>query len=379
MHTTHRTSTTARKLFAVLGLALAVSAADSLALAQTLPIHRVPTRSPLNRTNGGPQKQPASAPAPRPSNPTPPASKPTPHKIGLGGVKSKAPRPIGSIKGTLLPPPPPATKPPNKPPHNPPHDHDRGDRGDHGRDDRGRRGGDRDHRGQPGFSVDGSLSDADRFRLGFHLGSSYYPRYYGNSYGYGYGYSPYYGYPYYNNWYYEYPPSQVIGYQYPVPGTTTQPTPENAPEPRELTLIEQADLAFLEGSSSDAVELYRDYLRNSPEDGQATRSLALALILDKNVKEGVAVMQMIYEKQPDLATKPVRAADFPEGKEGLRDMLLNVVSFANRTKSASGYLTEVVIMQAEGRNDHALRMLGKARNAGLNEETAKELENALKP
>ncbi len=295
-------------------------------------------------------------------------------KIKLGGVKSKAPRPIGSIKGTLLPPVPPKVVAPKPPSVR--HRQDSDDRGNDRPDSRGRSG-----------TREAGGHDDDRFRLRAHIGSPGVPYYYGSTYGYGrYGYGPAYGrYGYPNSYYYDryqYPPSYVIGYSHPNPypqqpanGANSVPVVTE----RELTRLEQADQALREGRSADATQIYREHLKHSPEDAQAMRSLALALIRDKDIREAFAVMQFAYERHPELASKPIRPQDVPSGKRGLRSMLLSVVPLANRTKGASGYLTEVVIMQAEGRLDHARRLLKRAREAGLNEAAANELERALNP
>ncbi|MGE3109381.1 MAG: tetratricopeptide repeat protein [Phycisphaerales bacterium] len=215
------------------------------------------------------------------------------------------------------------------------------------------------------------------YNSGYHR--SYWP---GAIYGSGYGID--YGYPGY--WYdrYDYPPSYVIGYGYSDPflqsgSAYTPPQATPAQPERELTPLEKADLALRDGDAEVAVTLYRDYLTKSPEDAQAARSLALALIQTRDIKEAVAVMQFVYDKHPSLASKPVLPAEVEDGARGLRRMLRAVVPFANRTRSASGYLTEVVIMQAEGRQADARRILRKAIDAGLQETIAKEFETALNP
>lgn len=332
-------------------------------------------------------------------------------RINIGGVKSQAPRAIGAIQGSLLPPPPPPAPSARPNPRS-------GQPGViiQGQRDPNRSGqriggaprpntgttpdrtanprGIRDFSGRntpgPGLTIDGRFSD-DRFRLGFHIGSGLSPllhqrrAFYSYPYGYypygsvigGYGYS---GYGYGNSWYddYDAPPSSVGGYSYP--NTYVSPAPATPPAPAPaLTTLEKADLALSESRAKDAVTLYQDYLKTTPNDAEATRSLALALLLDKRHKEAVAVMIDAYVKHPGLAAQLIGSDNLPMGEAGLRKLLLAVVPYAHRTKTASGYLTTAVLLQAQGKKDAALRLLAKAKDAGLDKRVASELEIALKP
>jgi len=356
-------------------------------------------------------QKPASPPTPPPTPVKTPGNSLGP-RIKLGGVKSKAPRPIGTVKGTLLPPPPPRTDHP-RPPHTVTpterggaaiisRDNDNRDRGDsrggdgHDGDRRGgdrrdgdRRGGDRDgrdggrgHGSGSGVSIDGDYQN-DRLRLGIRIGADLAGRYYG---GYSYPWYSYYGTRYYG---YGYPYSSYYWDDSPF-GTVSPPAVPTAPvdggmypraeaPPRELTTLEKADDAMREGDAQDAIDLYREYLKKSPDDATASRSLALALLADKRAKESAAVMLMAYEQQHDLAMDPISDDDVAGDAVGLRELKLRAVTHANKVKTASAYLAVVVLMQAEGRVDAALRILEKAKDAGLDAEVAAGLETALKP
>src|SRR5690606_16092175 len=95
---------------------------------------------------------------------------------------------------------------------------------------------------------------------------------------------------------------------------------------------------------------YRDHLTANADDGDAMRRLGVALVMDRKVKEGVAMLALAYEKDPSLARRPMTADLLPGGERDLHEVLLAVVPFANRMKSASGYLAVTVIMQAQNRD-----------------------------
>lgn len=320
----------------------------------------------------------------------------------LGGVKAELPRPIAN-RGSLLP---------------PSRGHQQGghDRGATRRDPRreipgarfqddfirdGRRGGDDDRfrigfDSRSGFRASGEFGD-DNFRGRFSLNpggvlplhdgrgdrrhhhhGTIWPSYAPWSlYGYGYGWG------WYDNYYdrYDYAPAETIsgspvyvvdpqmfGYQ-PQAQPTTPPAP---PTPLDL-----ADFALYEGRLDDAVTAYRDHLEKTPEDADAMRRLAIALIQNRKVKEGVALMSMAYDKDLSLVRKPIDTAIVPDGDRAFRDIIYQVVPFANSMKSASGYLAVTVIMQAEGRDAQALKLLRKAKDAGLDEKLAAEFETEL--
>lgn len=323
---------------------------------------------------------------------------PGPIPGGISGVKARLPGPIGN-RGSLLPPPPPRT--PNTPGV---HGHTGGHRssprtyanrfGDYSR---------RDSRGpiydsRSGLRVDGSYSDGP-FDLRFSLNSGgviplvNHRGGYGHVYGRGHGafYSPAYRYWNYSDlygysgWYddggaYAAPP--VVGAPvYIDPALLAQqmqgqaPPPATPPTP--LTTLEKADLSLAYGEPDDAVRFYREHLESNPEDAPAMRSLGVALIQARRVKEGVAVIALAYEKDVTLARRPLDPEMVEDGDVGFHDVLLSVVPYANKSRSASGYLAVAVLMQAQGRNDLALKMLAKAKQAGLGEKIAGEMELEL--
>jgi hypothetical protein len=245
-----------------------------------------------------------------------------------------------------------------------------------------------------GLTVDGSVRD-DHFRLRFHLGSGLtglplfgvgndhlrvcrfpflrswaYPYVFGYGYGYGgYGYRRYYD---------DYPPLVYSGYTddpyvSPMPGTP------GAQAAGQLTPLERADLALAGGNPHEAVKLYRRYLAATPDDGAATRSLAVALIQDRMVAQSTAVMALAYEKDATLVSQPINPNLIRGGEAKFRSVVLAAVHYANRVNSASAFLTVAVLMQAEGREATARTMLQKAKDLGLDAALAAKLEAAMMP
>ena len=217
--------------------------------------------------------------------------------------------------------------------------------------------------------IDHRFGRTDHFRsvLGsrhFSISPFFFP-YYGGLYPYGYGrYDSYYG--------------AIDGSYYEtVPSTYSYPGPQAQPQPAEpLTDDELAARKLGAGHADDAIDLYRAFLRDNPDDAGAMRGLALALLADSRFKEGVAMMAMAYRTDPLLADEAIDALLF-ESQKGLRSEVRRCVIHANRTGLASAWLTVAVLMQAEDRDDRALKMLERARDAGLDTVVADSLLRAL--
>lgn len=189
-------------------------------------------------------------------------------------------------------------------------------------------------------------------------------RYYPYLYGYGYGYS--------NSYY-----STIDGSYYP-PRTSVQPQlPPPAPEPAEpLTDEEIAALEVRDGDASYAVDLYRKILRDAPDDAVSMRGLAIALLKDARFEEGVAMMAMAYRTDSLLADEALQGEFFYLDAD-VRDLLLKCVLHANKTKFGSAWLTVAVLMQAEGRDSTALKMVKRADDLGLDTVIVDSLTRAL--
>jgi tetratricopeptide (TPR) repeat protein len=150
-----------------------------------------------------------------------------------------------------------------------------------------------------------------------------------------------------------------------------------AQPPREPTLLERADAMLMYGEAKAAAQAYRKYLEDVPDDAAAMRSLAIALLAQRRFDESIAVLAMAYEKEPRLARTPIDPAFFGE-PSALRRQVNAAVTYANRVNSGSSWLLVAALMQAEGRDDVALRMATRARETGLRENVASEFADVLK-
>jgi len=259
-----------------------------------------------------------------------------------------------------------------------------------------------------GLVIEGSAAD-DHFNLRFHLGSGYTyspywrPWHYDRSHGDHAGYSPGHHSSHSSLWYpwrsysygsyyrTAYPAPLVYGVTDPYVLTGVNPAAmyasmynaqaaqaaASAQPAREPTPLEQADAMLAYGESRAAVEAYRKYLDDAPDDAAAMRSLAVGLLDLRRFDEAVAVMVMAYERQPRLARTPL-GPEALGGSAELRRRVTSSVAYANRVNSASAWLLVAALMQAEGRDDVALRMVERARVSGLAEPVAAEFGAVLK-
>jgi hypothetical protein len=223
-----------------------------------------------------------------------------------------------------------------------------------------------------GFTVGSTPFFVDRFGFTHSLDS----RFYGcGGYGYGGHWGGYWGdrYPsYYRGPIYGFPAQVDPFVQAPAPAPTAPPAPPRSP-------LDLADEAMREGAFGEALSGYREHLLASERDAEVMRRYALALLLTRKPAEAVAVMAMAYEiGGPALAATPLDATLVPGSALALRDRTSAAVNHANNTKTGSSWLTVVVLMQAGGRNDAALKLLPKAKAAGLDAQLAKAFERALR-
>src|SRR5690606_7129054 len=110
------------------------------------------------------------------------------------------------------------------------------------------------------------------------------------------------------------------------------PPPLPAEPARELTTLEYADILLAEGQAERAAEVYQDHLRESPDDAEAQRSLAVALLEAGRPQQAVAVAAMAYDTDPTLAMRPIPRRLF-DGPMDLRRALNSAVGHANRVNT----------------------------------------------
>lgn len=127
-----------------------------------------------------------------------------------------------------------------------------------------------------------------------------------------------------------------------------------------------------------AIDAFKDYARTQSSDADARRLLALAMIESGKTDEGVAMMRAAYSLDASLAQRPINIAEV--GLSGKRlDAVVDAVStHAERSDTASAWLTAAVLWQADGRAAIAQTMLDRASAKGLDVNLAGDLRAAMK-
>jgi ribosomal protein S15P/S13E len=166
-----------------------------------------------------------------------------------------------------------------------------------------------------------------------------------------------------------------------LPGVTPQPAPGTpvTPPPPPPTTLERAHAAGQAKDLVAAADLLREHIKIKPEDVEATRQLAMVLIENKDIDGGIALLRDLYVKDPTLADRPYLGTPVGQDVGRLRDMTAKLVARAHKLKSPSAWLGVVLVMQAEGRKPLALKMLDRAKDAGIERAVSDHLTVALSP
>ena len=137
------------------------------------------------------------------------------------------------------------------------------------------------------------------------------------------------------------------------------------PEPEPLTTIETARVLMEAGRPEEAVAWYRSHLSENPGDSAATRELAIALLESGRFLDASAMIGYIYDRMPGLASEPLPESLWGYSPLRLRRCVTDAVRYANRAPSGNAWLTVAVLMQAQGLDTPALRMVERATEQGL--------------
>ncbi len=186
------------------------------------------------------------------------------------------------------------------------------------------------------------------------------------------GYYPYH-YGYYNRYNSGYTQQVVV-----IPQTIAAPQAAPVP-PRELTEIDYAMDAMQAGKTAIAIDRFLEHLKANTDDFVAMRLIGMMYLEEKQPSEAAARIAFAYKRMPELARRPIDAADLRLDSSRLREMVVKASKYANKMKTGSGWLLVTVLMQAEGRTEFALTNLAKAEAAGLDPETVYNLRSALAP
>jgi hypothetical protein len=146
----------------------------------------------------------------------------------------------------------------------------------------------------------------------------------------------------------------------PAPATPAAQMPPPEPE----TDLDAARRLAGSDAFGNAVERYRAYLNESPEDFAVMAELAVALAGANRLDDAAAMARLAYGKDPTLATRPIDRRLAVPSRE-LRRVVVRAVRFAHDRDSASAWLLVAVLMQAEGRDSVGLRMVERAAARGL--------------
>lgn len=174
---------------------------------------------------------------------------------------------------------------------------------------------------------------------------------------------PYYGWPWggYWGWGWYTIPQRYAG---TVDGPNTQLQGGEA-EPEPLTPLETARYWMAAEDSSSAAAWYRGYLDENPDDARVMREYASALLEEGRTVDAVAMMGYAYSLMPGLANEAMDRAIWGDSAFRLRDSVTDAVRFGHRSSSGNAWLLVAVLMQAEGRDQVALKMIDRAVGEGL--------------
>lgn len=166
-----------------------------------------------------------------------------------------------------------------------------------------------------------------------------------------------------------------------LPGVNPQ-TPTAAPAaapPPEPTKLELAQRAVAAKQFDQARSLFDEHLKAQPDDVEASRQFAMCLIEAKELDSGLSMLRDLYTNDPTLAERPYAGDAVGHDAGRLREMVAKVTPHAHKVKSPSAWLGVVVLMQAEGRKAAALKILDRAKDAGLERAVVERFAATLAP
>lgn len=172
-------------------------------------------------------------------------------------------------------------------------------------------------------------------------------------------------------------PYQQIAYVEPERAPLVPPAAVPPAEPEQpLTARDLGDLLLHWDEPDRAIIAYHEHLAEHPGDTQTMRMLGMALIDTGRVQEGVAMIALAHERDPNLAYSSIPGDVFGTSVD-LRRNLNRVSVYANRVNTPSAWLVLSVLMHAEGRTRPAAAMLDRAEQAGLPMELAGPMRDAV--
>jgi tetratricopeptide (TPR) repeat protein len=195
---------------------------------------------------------------------------------------------------------------------------------------------------------------------------------------------PLYGYPFFGgSWYgygFHYGAWRSIPRDYrqwTVVGPVNQEFQGGPAEPEPWTVYETAVYWMMEGDAEQAVEWYRAHLDENPDDLLAMREYAAAMLEAGRTLDAVAVMAYAYDLAPGLSGRAMDPGLWDGSPLRLRRSVVQAVRAAHAAGTGHAWLLVAVLMQAEGRDAVALRMVDRALEMGLNPAIGERLRREL--
>ncbi|TVQ33255.1 MAG: hypothetical protein EA376_02650 [Phycisphaeraceae bacterium] len=171
-------------------------------------------------------------------------------------------------------------------------------------------------------------------------------------------------------------PEGVGSLDYPDdPPRTAEPAPE--PVPPSVLMAREGVEALRTRQYDDAVGVYARLSTLETDEPEHRRRLALSLLGLGLVEDAAAAMARAYLEAPELAWRPLDAPGLLGGAAETRRLLNRAVTFANRSDDVGANLLASILMQSEGREAPALRMLDRAETAGLDEHVVAAMRLSL--
>ena len=194
--------------------------------------------------------------------------------------------------------------------------------------------------------------------------------FYWPSYGWGWGWGRW------NRWgwgYYQIPDR----YAGTVDGPRDRELEGGGPEAEPLTPIESARAWMYQGNADEAARWYREYLEENPDDARVMREYAAAMQESGRMLDAVAMMAYAYDRDPGLANEAMPTRIWGDSAFRLRDAVTDSVKYGHRVSSGNVWLLVAVLMQAEGRDLVALKMIERAVAEGLDPDLADRMRLRL--
>lgn len=130
--------------------------------------------------------------------------------------------------------------------------------------------------------------------------------------------------------------------------------------------------AALAGDYKLAHRLLQTHLVQSPDDTEARRAAAFALLMNGDTAEGSRLLARTYALDPLLAQRPFDAAQTTVARRKFTPLIATLTKEATTHKSADRWLSAAILMHLDGRSG-ATNAIDRARACGLNAETAEAM------